>query len=134
MKRPDRVVALSFVVAILAAFGLFVVYLRGGQTQLEGALLFLTLGGIGVVLNGDDRAQYTYCHGQPGTHAVAVGDHVTVGQYLMNSASTGNSTGPHLHFGIESAGTKRCPQAFLVAIAHQQLPDPSGLPTSGCTN
>ena len=50
MKRPDRVVALSFVVAILAAFGLFVVYLRGGQTQLEGALLFLTLGGIGVGL------------------------------------------------------------------------------------
>jgi ubiquinol-cytochrome c reductase iron-sulfur subunit len=50
VKRPDRVVALSFVVAILAAFGLFVVYLRGGQTQLEGALLFLTLGGIGVGL------------------------------------------------------------------------------------
>ena len=50
MKRPDRLVALSFVVAILAAFGLFVVYLRGGQTQLEGALLFLTLGGIGVGL------------------------------------------------------------------------------------
>ncbi len=50
MSRPDRLVALSFVVAILAAFGLFVVYLRGGQTQLEGALLFLTLGGIGVGL------------------------------------------------------------------------------------
>jgi ubiquinol-cytochrome c reductase iron-sulfur subunit len=50
VKRPDRLVALSFVVAILAAFGLFVVYLRGGQTQLEGALLFLTLGGIGVGL------------------------------------------------------------------------------------
>jgi ubiquinol-cytochrome c reductase iron-sulfur subunit len=50
VSRPDRAVAASFVVAILAAFGLFVVYLRGGQTQLEGALLFLTLGGIGVGL------------------------------------------------------------------------------------
>lgn len=50
MSRPDRVVAGSFVVAILAAFGLFFVYLQGGQTQLEGALLFLTLGGIGVGL------------------------------------------------------------------------------------
>ncbi|MGH2539471.1 MAG: Rieske 2Fe-2S domain-containing protein [Actinomycetota bacterium] len=50
MKRPDRVVAGSFIVAILAAFGLFFVYLEGGQTQLEGALLFLTLGGIGAGL------------------------------------------------------------------------------------
>jgi ubiquinol-cytochrome c reductase iron-sulfur subunit len=50
VRRPDRVVAGSFVVAILAAVGLFVVYLEGGQTQLEGALLFLTLGGIGTGL------------------------------------------------------------------------------------
>ena len=50
MRRPDRFVAGSFIVAILAAFGLFIVYLEGGQTQLEGALLFLTLGGIGAGL------------------------------------------------------------------------------------
>ena len=50
MRRPDRFVAGSFIVAILAAFGLFFVYLEGGQTQLEGALLFLTLGGIGAGL------------------------------------------------------------------------------------
>ena len=47
--------------------------------------------GIGVIINGDDGAQYTYCHGNPGTHAVTTGDRVTVGQYLMDSASTGNS-------------------------------------------
>ncbi len=50
MKRPERPVAGAFVVAILAAVALFVVYLRGGQTQLEGGLLFLTLGGIGAGL------------------------------------------------------------------------------------
>jgi len=90
--------------------------------------------GIGVVINGDDEAQYTYCHGRPGTEAVTIGDRVTVGQHLLDSASTGNSTGPHLHFGIESGGQKRCPQPFLIAIAEGQPLDPAGLPTTGCTS
>lgn len=90
--------------------------------------------GIGVVVNGDDGAQYTYCHGQPGTQAVVTGDHVTVGQHLLDSASTGNSSGPHLHFGIEAAGARRCPQSFLVSIADGQPLAPASLPTSGCTN
>ncbi len=90
--------------------------------------------GIGIVFNGDDGAQYTYCHGQPGTQAVGMGDRVTVGQYLLNSASTGNSTGPHLHFGIEAGGAKRCPQPFFVAIADGRHLTPQGLPTVGCTN
>src|SRR3546814_18466003 len=47
--------------------------------------------GIGVVINGDDGAQYSYCHGLPGTRAVVNGDHVTAGQYLLDSASTGRS-------------------------------------------
>ena len=88
--------------------------------------------GIGIVINGDDGAQYTYCHGHPGTQAVAIGDRVTVGQYLLDSASTGNSTGPHLHFGIATSGAKRCPQSFFVAIADGRPLAPQGLPTAGC--
>ena len=88
--------------------------------------------GIGVVMNGDDGAQYTYCHGLPGSHTIANGDRVTVGQHLLDSASTGNSTGPHLHFGIEAGGAKRCPQPFLVSIADGQPLAPEGLPTTGC--
>ena len=90
--------------------------------------------GIGVIVNGDDGAQYTYCHGRPGSHAVATGDRVTASQYLMDSASTGNSTGPHLHFAIRADGMARCPQPFLVAIAEGQPVAPAGLPTSGCTS
>ena len=89
--------------------------------------------GIGVVINGDDQAQYTYCPGQPGTQAVTIGDRVTVGQHVLDSASTGNSTGPHLHFGIEAGGQKRCPQFFFVSIADGRPLAPGGLPTAGCS-
>jgi ubiquinol-cytochrome c reductase iron-sulfur subunit len=50
MRRPERVVAAAFVVTIAAALALFVVYVRGGNTQAEGALLALALGGVGVGL------------------------------------------------------------------------------------
>lgn len=88
--------------------------------------------GIGVIFNGDDGAQYTYCHGDPGTQAVTIGDRVAVGQYLMDSASTGRSTGPHLHLGIRIDGRARCPAQLLVGIAEGEPPSPKSLPSSGC--
>ncbi|HJT96122.1 MAG TPA: peptidoglycan DD-metalloendopeptidase family protein [Mycobacterium sp.] len=88
--------------------------------------------GIGVVLNGDDGAQYTYCHGGPGTQTVAIGDRVTAGHHVMDSASTGNSTGPHLHFSVATDGAYRCPQTFLVAIVDGRAVAPKGLPGTGC--
>ena len=89
--------------------------------------------GIGVIINGDDGAQYTDCHGLPGSQAVATGDTVTLGQRLMDSASTGNSTGPHLHFAIKIDGQARCPQDLLVSIADGAPVTPASLPTSGCS-
>jgi ubiquinol-cytochrome c reductase iron-sulfur subunit len=50
--RGEAFVAGAFVVSIVGALGLAVVYVAGGQTQLEGVLLFLALGGIGVGLVG----------------------------------------------------------------------------------
>jgi ubiquinol-cytochrome c reductase iron-sulfur subunit len=47
-RRAERGAAVAFTVAILAGIGLFVVYFSGGQTQLEGVLFCLTLGGLGV--------------------------------------------------------------------------------------
>jgi ubiquinol-cytochrome c reductase iron-sulfur subunit len=43
-------VATAFTLAILAALGLFFVYIAGGQPQAEGALLAVALGGIGLGL------------------------------------------------------------------------------------
>ena len=43
---------------------------------------------------------------------VSVGDKVTKGQVIAISGSTGNSTGPHVHFQIEYYGTKIDPLSF----------------------
>lgn len=46
--RAERLAAVSFLVATAAAIGLTIVYWQGGQAQLEGTLLAVVLGGIGV--------------------------------------------------------------------------------------
>jgi ubiquinol-cytochrome c reductase iron-sulfur subunit len=47
-RRAERAIAISFAVSALSGLGLFVVYIAGGQTQIEGILLTLALGGLGV--------------------------------------------------------------------------------------
>ena len=41
-------VSVAFGISIVASIGLIVVYLAGGQTQLEGVLLGFALGGLGL--------------------------------------------------------------------------------------
>ena len=50
MRGPQAPAAAALGVSILAAVGLAVVYILGGQPQAEGALLGLSLGGLGVGL------------------------------------------------------------------------------------
>jgi ubiquinol-cytochrome c reductase iron-sulfur subunit len=50
VRMAERRIAVAFVVATLAALALAGVYVSGGQPQAEGALLFLSLGGVGVGL------------------------------------------------------------------------------------
>jgi ubiquinol-cytochrome c reductase iron-sulfur subunit len=47
MRGTEGAIAIGFAVAIAGAIGLAVCYGLGGQPQVEGALLFATLGGIG---------------------------------------------------------------------------------------
>jgi ubiquinol-cytochrome c reductase iron-sulfur subunit len=47
-RRAERRVGAIFGVTALAALGLAVVYIRGGQPQLEGALLAVALGSLGT--------------------------------------------------------------------------------------
>ncbi len=47
-RRAERTVLASFAITVLTGVALLVVYVLGGQTQVEGILLTLCLGGIGV--------------------------------------------------------------------------------------
>jgi ubiquinol-cytochrome c reductase iron-sulfur subunit len=50
MRRPETPVAVVLALSAMAGLGLAVVYLAGGQPQIEGALLGVALGGLGIGL------------------------------------------------------------------------------------
>jgi hypothetical protein len=58
------------------------------------------LAGNLVVLEVEPNVYAAYVHLQPGSITVKVGDKVTVGQQLAHLGNSGNSSGPHLHFGL----------------------------------
>ncbi|HQP34868.1 MAG TPA: M23 family metallopeptidase [Polyangiaceae bacterium] len=64
-----------------------------------------------VRIDYSDGTSTLYCHMQLNSIAVGVGQHVGCGDYLGNSASSGNSSGPHLHFGVRVGGANRDPFA-----------------------
>ena len=57
-----------------------------------------------VVIQHGDGSRSTYCHMRNGSHRVGVGSSVSCGTVIGESASSGSSTGPHLHFGHRTGG------------------------------
>jgi murein DD-endopeptidase MepM/ murein hydrolase activator NlpD len=64
------------------------------------------------VINGQ-VVQSQYGHMQGDSLAVSVGERVTIGQQVGLVGSTGQSTGPHLHFGIFIGGELIDPLPWL---------------------
>ncbi len=54
-----------------------------------------------------------YAHMLPNSISVCVGEKVEQGQQLGKIGSTGNTTGPHLHFEVMVDGVKKNPLSFL---------------------
>jgi murein DD-endopeptidase MepM/ murein hydrolase activator NlpD len=90
-----------------------------------------------VILEGNDGNRYTYCHASrvivsPG-QTVAVGDLLLLSGGQPGAPGAGDSTGPHLHFGVSVSGIAVCPQPLLAAWMNGDPRGPATAPTSGCT-
>jgi murein DD-endopeptidase MepM/ murein hydrolase activator NlpD len=58
-----------------------------------------------VVIHSDgERYDYVFMHLRGGSVRVLVGDHVRTGQQLAEVGSTGEASGPHLHFEVWVGG------------------------------
>lgn len=64
-----------------------------------------------IVLNHSDSLESEYCHMQ--SLLFDVGQTVAAGQDIGYVGSTGNSTGPHLHFELRENGTPVDPSALI---------------------
>ena len=86
----------------------------------SGTPIYAAASGVIVVRQWSDSAGYyiqishgtingealetQYMHQSRFAPGLSVGDRVTKGQLIGYVGSTGNSTGPHLHFGVKSDG------------------------------
>ena len=71
---------------------------KSGTVVLTQALT--TSYGNYIIINHHDGTYTLYAHGQAGSICVSQGQEVKQGQQIMKVGSTGNSTGPHLHFEV----------------------------------
>ncbi len=67
--------------------------------------------GIYVMIDHGDGYSSMYAH--MSARYVSTGDYVTKGQQIGRVGSSGNSTGPHLHFEIRYYGEKKNPMNFV---------------------
>ena len=80
----------------------------GGKVSLAG-----WNGGYGncVIIDHGNGRQTLYGHLEG--YTVQAGDVVGKGQEIGKSGSTGNSTGPHLHFGVKEGGRFVDPMSYF---------------------
>jgi len=70
-------------------------------------------GGFGLTIIIDHYGGYRTLYAHNSVNRVSAGDRVTRGQHIGDIGSTGQSTGPHLHFEIIRDGTRVNPSQYF---------------------
>jgi quinol---cytochrome c reductase iron-sulfur subunit len=119
MRDPGRAAGLVLLASMAASLALAGVYLAGGQPQLEGALLAVSLGGIGAalilwgkrILTGPDDVELREPPSPPGEVAAAEdaveegGEQIARRRFLVRLlGAAGGALGVALVFPIRSLG------------------------------
>jgi murein DD-endopeptidase MepM/ murein hydrolase activator NlpD len=81
---------------------------EGGRVAIAG-----WVGGYGNYTCIQHSASLSSCYGHQSSIQVSVGQSVSQGQVIGLSGSTGNSTGPHLHFEVRINGSVVNPMNYL---------------------
>jgi murein DD-endopeptidase MepM/ murein hydrolase activator NlpD len=87
-------------------------------------------GGFGIKVDIDHGNGYHTWYAHLSRVAVSAGQRVTKGAPIAYVGSTGESTGPHLHYQVMYEGSPVDPQPFLHGIPEKvlaTLPDPAGV-------
>jgi murein DD-endopeptidase MepM/ murein hydrolase activator NlpD len=87
-------------------------------------------GGFGIKVDIDHGNGYHTWYAHLSRVAVSAGQRVTKGAPIAFVGSTGESTGPHLHYQVMYEGNPIDPQPFLHGVPEKvlaTLPDPSGV-------
>lgn len=93
------------------------VYAVASGVVITTKALTTSYGNYVIIYHPSSNLYTLYAHGQAGSICVSEGQSVSQGQQIMRVGSTGNSTGPHLHFEVRvSPGTysnRVNPMAYL---------------------
>ena len=83
----------------------------------DGVVEQIQLGGTSygnmILINHGNGVKTRYAHIMSGSISVRQGEHVGIGQPIARVGSTGNSTGPHLHFEVIINGSTQNPLNYL---------------------
>jgi murein DD-endopeptidase MepM/ murein hydrolase activator NlpD len=83
----------------------------------DGVVELVQLGGSSygnmILINHGNGVKTRYAHILTGSIAVRQGERVSIGQPIARVGSTGNSTGPHLHFEVLINGSTQNPRNYV---------------------